>query len=516
MRNVRREIQDFERFEQIIRILASNGFKDIVTRLDLQHYLPITDKYINPEPTPQRFRETVEELGTVFIKFGQMLAERKDLIPERYAEELKKLENEVPPFDPVRAKQIVDEDVGLENFEDFSKDPIASASIAQVHTAKLENGEKVAVKVRRPGLIDQVRKDLDIIRFFANEFDKHQKSEHGQFRRDIEEFTRWTMKEVNLKNEAKNAERLRKNLADEDRIRIPKIYGELTTPRVLVTEYIEAFRVDEREKIEDIDISFEEIARLGVRSQLKQILRDGFFHADPHPSNFLVDKNGNLVYLDFGIMGKFTPKKRRLLTLMFYYTLSQDVEGLMSVLEELGYEEKDYDPDELKHEVERIVLELQGTTLNDNSFTKSFAKLSLAAGRHGLYMPNDLIVMGKGMATMEGIGIDVYPEYSFQEQNFQDIKEIMKKQFDPKDSMKELGVDFLRNRDKLTKLTSNIIKSQDGSGQTINITNSRNNSNMLPAALIVGSTLLFYKTLPDEYMLPVALVELLAAVHLLE
>ena len=516
MRNVRREIEDFERFEEIVRILASNGFKDIITRVDLQHYLPITDKYVNPEPTPQRFRETVEELGTVFIKFGQMLAERKDLIPARYAEELKKLENEVPPFDPERARQIVDEEVGLENFTDFSKDPIASASIAQVHTAKLENGDKVAIKVRRPGIVDKVRKDLDILKFLATEFEKHRDSNHEQMRRDIEEFSLWTNKEMNLKNEAKNAERLRENLSDEERIRIPKVYQELTTSTVLVTEYIEAFRVDEREKIEDIDISFEEIARLGVRSQLKQILRDGFFHADPHPSNFLVDRDGNLVYLDFGIMGKFTPKKRRLLTMMFYYTLSQDVEGLVDVLEELGYKEDNYEREELKHKVEFIVLELSGTTLADNSFSKSFAKISLEAGNHGLYMPNDFIVMGKGMATMEGIGIDVYPEYSFEKENFDDIKQIMKEQFDPKDSMKDLGVDFLRNRDKLTKLTSNIVKSQEDSAPEINITNESNSRNLLPGALIVGSTILFYKTLPEEYMMPIALAELLAAVHFLD
>jgi len=516
VRNPKREIQDFERFEDILAILAKNGFKDVITRLNLQKHLSITERIANPEPTPRRFRETVEELGLVFIKFGQMLAERKDLIPERYAEELKKLENNVKPFDPEEAREIVDEEVGMENFEDFSEEPIASASIAQVHSATLKNGEKVAVKIRRPGLAGKVEKDLDIISFLAHKYDKHYNPEHNQVKRDVEEFARWTREEMNLKNEAKNAERLRENLSEEKNIRIPEIYRELTTERVLTTEYIDAVRVDDIEGLENRDIEFEEIARLGVRCELKQILRDGFFHADPHPSNFLVDPDGKLVYLDFGIMGKLTPKKRRLVGLMFYYQIEQDLEGLMSILEELGYKQRNYQREELKHEVERIILDMKASTLETQSFTKAFAKISLKASDHGLYMPNDLIMMGKGMATMEGIGIDVYPKYSFEEENYEDLKEILRQQFDPEDTAKDFAVDLLRNRDELTKFTSNLVEAEKKSEQKIDVHNDSSAKNLFPAALIVGSTVLFYETLPPEHMLPVALLELLAAVHLLE
>lgn len=515
MKNPRRVLKDFGRFKDILELLAKNGFKDIITRLNLQKHVPITERIATPEPTPQRFRETVEELGVVFIKFGQMLAERKDLIPEEYAEELKKLENHVEPFDAEEARRIVEEELDFDRFEEFSEEPIASASVAQVHKATLENGEEVAVKIRRPGLEKQVEIDLDIIRFFARKYDEKQKSKHGQVVRDVDEFARWTNEEMNFEQEAKNAERLKKNLKEEEKIRIPKIYHELTTEKVLTTEFIDAVRVDDLAAIEQKDIEFAEIARVGVRVELKQILRDGFFHADPHPSNFLVDEEGNLVYLDFGIMGKLIPKKRRLVGLMFYYMVEQDVRGLMSVLEELGYEEEDYRRDELKHTVERTLLDLKGSSLEESSFTVALAKVTLEAGRKGLYMPNDLIMMGKGMATMEGIGIDVYPDYKFEEENYQDLKDILEEQFNLEDAAEDFAVDLLRNRDELTKLTSSVLE-EDSKTQNIEVTNRGSDSNLVPAALIVGSTLLFYGTLPDKYMLPVALAELLAAVHFLE
>lgn len=516
MRNPKREIQDIERFEEILGVLAKNGFKDIVTRLKLQEHLSLTEKIANPEPTPQRFRETVEELGVVFIKFGQMLAERKDFIPERYAEELKKLENDVKPFDPEEAKEIVDEEVGLDKFEQFSEEPIASASIAQVHSAELENGDKAAVKVRRPGIRKRVKTDLDIVSFLARKYDNHYNPEHDQVRRDVEEFARWTDKELDLKNEAKNAKRLRENLKDEEKVRIPEVYEDLTTEKVLTTEYIDAVRVDDIEGLEEREIKFEDVARIGVRCELKQILRDGFFHADPHPSNFLVDTEGNLVYLDFGIMGRLTPKKRRLVGLMFYYMVEQDVEGLMSVLEEVGYEEDSYDREELKHEVERTILDIKQSTLEQSSFTKSFAKIALKASSNGLYISNDLIMMGKGMATMEGIGIDVYPEYRFEEENYSDLQDILKQQFNVKDAAEEFAVDLLRNRDELTKLPSSLLESEEGGDRKIEIKNEASSDNVFPASLIIGSTILFYQTLPERYMLPIALLEFLAAVHFLE
>ncbi|MFB6245540.1 MAG: ABC1 kinase family protein [Candidatus Nanohaloarchaea archaeon] len=489
MSGIREEIQDLERFIGIVETVANYGFNSLIRKAGLDRLIPFHHRVRGEELNgPEEFRRMIEELGTVFIKFGQVLAERKDLIPEKYAEALKDLENNVEPFEGEKAREMLDEEVGLENFREFDEEPVASASIAQVHEAELNNGDRVAVKIRRPGIKEQIEKDLDILMFLARKADKHKNLGHSQLQRDVEQFAEWTRQEIDFNNEIENGRILGEEMESWEKVRIPEMYPKYSSEAVTVMEYVDAVRCDDVEALEELDIEFSDIARIGVQAQLEQIFKYGFFHADPHPSNFLVDQKGNLVFLDFGIMGRLTRKKRRHVLLMLYSMITGDVDGVLDAIKTLGYCENDADIEELRTSVEKTLKNLQGKTLGQMSFTHSFADLTLEASRHGIYMPNDLIVMGKGMATMEGIGLDIYPDYNFTEENREFIEKLIKEQLEPKQSTKDMMADALRNKELFTKLPSKINEAISSDSKHVNVhVENQQNSEAVTAALILAS-----------------------------
>ncbi|MDY6774234.1 MAG: AarF/UbiB family protein, partial [Candidatus Nanohaloarchaea archaeon] len=358
MSALRREIDDMKRFQEIAKILSEEGLGLVLSKLDLREKLPFRKKVKpsgNEIPPPERVRRTFEELGPTFIKFGQILAQRPDIVPQEYIDELEKLEHDVNPFDPSVAKGVVEEEIGPieDNFQEFEDEPLASASIAQVHRATLDNGDEVVVKIRRPGIREQMEKDLDILKFMAREGENHvSKLRSVEAYSAVKEFANWTRDELNLKKEGRNADILRNNLADEDRVKVPQVYTSLSTEKVLVMEYVEGVKCNDEEALEELDIEAEEVARTAIRAGLKQTVRDGFFHADPHPSNFLISEEGEIIYLDFGMMGKLSTSTRRNLGLLLLHASNEEVEAAMDVVKRMATLEEDADLEGLKQDIE--------------------------------------------------------------------------------------------------------------------------------------------------------------------
>lgn len=507
------KIENLERFEEIVEILSRQQMGYVLDMLDLEDRLPIV-KQLTPtrttKPSPERVRETFEQLGPTFIKFGQMLAHRKDIIPDNYAEELKGLENKVPGFSGEEARRIFDEEVGLEKLESFDEEPIASASIAQVHRASLKSGEDVVAKIRRPGITEKVEADLRILMYLAERFDRLNRDENRQVSRSVREFSEWTKREIDLTNEARNGKRLQEIMEEWDKVRIPDIYEELSTEKVVTMEYIDAVRSDNIEELEGRDIEFEEIARIGVDSQLKQIFDAGFFHADPHPSNFMVDRNGRLVYLDFGIMGRLTRKKRKDVLVMLYSIINEDVETVIESVRELSETESDPDIEGYKYKIEKEIKLLEGTSIGEKSISKTFFNLTLEASRHGIYLPQDLIIMGKGMVTIEGIGMEIYPEYNVKKENGDYLRELMKKQLNPDDSKERFMVDMVKNRELIENLPSKMNDAIKPDRTEITVHQENSDSSVAPAILIFSGIILAF-SLPQELAIYAGVVGILLA-----
>lgn len=503
MNPVSRQVDDLKRLDEILRILSDEGFHLVLDRLDLTHRLPLLER-LKPRrkqiPPPERVRETFEELGPTFIKFGQILAQRPDILPERYIDELEKLEDSVPPFDPEKAREILEEEVDTDRFSSFEEEPVAAASIAQVHEARLDSGEKVAVKIRRPGIEEQVRKDLDIIEFLAGRAENisgRLNSLHVQ--EMVEEFSDWTRDELDLEREGRNAEILAKNLQDEEKVRVPKIYSDLSTKKVLVMEYVDGVKSNDIEAIRELGIEKEELARTAIRTGLKQVIVDGFFHADPHPSNFLINKDGELVFLDFGMMGQLPKKTRKYLGMLMMHALEEDVDGAMNVVKALGHVQEDADLEGLEEEIERKIMLLQNSTLEEESVSKHLLDITVTATRKGVIMPTNLVIMGKTLVTLEGIGLSIYPELNIKQEFKPITEEVIREQYSIDDLMEKFYFEMVENSESITELPAKLGELADSREQEVKVVNETDSHATIVSGLLVSSAVLMIKVMPSRY-----------------
>lgn len=498
MNPVRKEISDIKRFDEIIRTIVAEEASYILDLLNLGHHVPFA-KRVNMEkdvPPPERLRKTLEELGTTFIKFGQIMAQRPDILPKRYTEELQKLEDSVGEFPGEKARTIVDQEIGLENFKDFNEEPIAAASIAQVHRATLNDGSDVAVKIRRPGVKEQVEKDLEILHFFAKRAEKHsQRLSKLQVTEITNTFANWTRNELDLEKERRNAEKLRENLEDEEKIKIPETYAELTTQKVFTMEFIDGVKCTNTEKLQEMDIESEEIAKTTVRSGLKQCIRDGFYHADTHPSNFLIQENSHLVYLDFGMMGQLSKEMRTQLGLLFIHAANEDVKGATETIKEIGHIEPDADLDALGQEIDEKVTLIKHSRLDEHSISRELFDIAVKASQYGVHMPTSFALIAKSMTTMEGIGLAIYPEFNIGEEYEHMAEKIVLKNNapDPKSPI----IDLIQNKELIEKPFTQLRK--ESKEQNINVKVQQENQKgdeMITASLLLGGVFLITQQEP--------------------
>ena len=327
-------MKGIRRFGDIARVLAKHGFGNISQRMFRRggaeseaQDIPLSRTAFH---SPVRIRLMLEELGPSFIKLGQLMSVRADLFPPEYTEEFKKLQDSVPPVSFASIRSVVEAELGaaLEDiFLDFSPESIAAASVAQVHEARLKEGERVAVKVIRPGIEKKVREDIHVMIFFAEKLEKM-----FEFARIIgainlvKEFERTIFRELDMYIEGGNIEKFAANFEGSEEIYTAKVYWEYTAKSVLVMEYIDGIKMDQVDKIREAGIDPKEVAMIGLRSFSRQLMDFGFFHADPHPGNTIVMYDGRVSLVDFGIIGYL------------------DEEAMMQVANIfLGYAEHDYD-----------------------------------------------------------------------------------------------------------------------------------------------------------------------------
>ncbi|HUO78371.1 MAG TPA: AarF/ABC1/UbiB kinase family protein [Thermodesulfovibrionales bacterium] len=424
-----RTYRSAKRLQQIVNVLLKHGFGRVIDQIQLGRYIPFRKRLrtfgqwpILKGPTvPERLRIAFGELGPSFIKLAQILSSRPDLITAQFANEFKKLQDEVPPFPVAEAKKIISEElkVPLEDiFREFKDEPVAAASIAQVHLAKLADGSEVIVKVQRPGIREQIETDITILTALARLLDRNvPESRFFNPVAIVDEFSKTLRRELDFIGEAKNCLRFKKNFEENPDIYIPRIYGELITERVLVMERIEGVRIDDIPGITALGLDRKRLVKVSVDAYFKMILEDGFFHADPHPGNLLVMPSGMLAFVDFGIVGRVTPEMKATMAKTFLALIHRDFDKLIDQYVELGYVPEDIDLDRFRREFKTDLLyylePLYGLSLKEINFAQYLDVITHLALKHRMQIPSDLLLINKAMLIMENIGRELDPSFDF-------------------------------------------------------------------------------------------------------
>lgn len=439
------------RYAEIVKALIKYGFEDIADSLrkseksSISESLLVHDRSINVKELArwQRVRMMLEDLGTTFIKLGQMLSGRPDLIPEELIKELERLQDLTPTFDGNLAVRRIEEELGQpvgDLFLHFELVPLASASIGQVHAATLHDGRRVVVKVQRPDIQDQIEVDMDILRALAKLAEKYREEVRHYNPQAIVEALEKTMElELDFRHELKNIQLFRNNAAQrQSEVVVPEVYESLSSRRILTMEFVEGFKINNLNAYVERNISPQDVAKKAINSYFEQIFVDGFFHADPHPGNVFVDPHGNLIYLDFGMMGKLPERDKQLLGDLFIAVEMRDSDKILQAVKSLSKISFIEDEAGLLHEIELLLNNYYAADLEDISLSELLEKFRTIVLRYKLQIPADFFLLIKGVSSMESNVRLLYPEIPLFEYLEPHARKLIMKKMNPFRRLKTL------------------------------------------------------------------------------
>ena len=404
------------RFDEIIKIFRKYDFDKVLGQTTRNKISPFRSDADNKEllkdDFPERLRLMLQELGTTFIKFGQLLASRPDLVGERISEELSQLHDDNPPVSYEEIKEMIETQLGGnigELFAEFSKKPLATASIAQVHEAKLPTGERVAVKVQKPNVAEIVETDLSIMKFIANESDRFNTSlKHLNLPAVLHEFDKSIHKEMDFDNELMNIKHLNDNFIYNDKIIVPTTYPDYSTEKVLTMEYVDGIKLSEVIAGNDPKYNKILIADRIVRSYFQQLFLDGFFHADPHPGNIFVTKDNAICYIDFGMMGSLDEDFRQDLAELMIYFSDRNIDGLINQLIRMDILNEKTDINILKSDLNDLFAKYYGVELS--RFNGIIEDLLFLMQKFDVRLPNEFVLLARGLSMVENTGLRLDPD----------------------------------------------------------------------------------------------------------
>ncbi len=390
-------------------------------------------------------REVLEKLGPTFVKLGQVLSMRADLVGEDISNELSKLQSDVTPFSYEDARRIIKEELKQEPekiFKSIEKKPIAAASLAQVHRAYLKDGTEVAVKVQRPDIRKIIEQDIHILFYLARIAERFvPELRPYQPLRVVKEFADWTLRELDFKAEGNNAERFRFAFKDNEHVKIPLIYWDYTTPRILTMEFVHGVRANDLEGIKKLKVNSRQLALYGVGASFQQFFIDGFFHADPHPGNFFALKGGILCFHDFGMVGYLTAEQRKELVSCFVAFVDKDIDNFFKHFMHLAITSDESDIAGFQKDVAGILSEFFFSP-NQKSIAWIFFRVINKGAEHNVSFPADFALFGKAIITTEGMGLKLYPEFDFNKELRPFVDKALRFYLDPRRAIKTLKTDI--------------------------------------------------------------------------
>lgn len=452
---VNRTYRHINRYRQIITVLIKYGFGDLVSETNLAKYINLgkkfipwkKDKKIESLSRWERVRKVLEELGPTFIKFGQIMSNRPDLLPKELIYELEKLQDSVPQFSGKDAQKLVENELGkpiYEMFKNFETCPIASASVSQVHRAELIDGEEIVVKVQRPGIEHIIEIDLEIMLHFANLTEKYIRGMDTLSPINIvKEFEKSIKKEIDFTIEASNIERFSRNFQDDMTIYVPKVYRGYSTKKILTMEFIDGIKVSNIDAILDTGNDPKIIGSRSADLVLKQVFEHGFFHADPHPGNILVLNNNVICFLDFGMMGICLPKYKEYLSNIIVGVVKKDSKIITKSLIKFSYIDNIKNIDELEYQISVLIEQYSYKSLKDLNIGDCLRQLIKLILEFKIKTAPDMYLLMKALITVEGVGRKLDPDFNAVEHIEPFAKKILKERMNPLKLTKDIYLSMI-------------------------------------------------------------------------
>ena len=449
---VNRNIRTIRRYRTILGVLIKYGFGHFVEQLNIDYYLELGKRFVTLDKIPkdlerlsqaQRLRLAMEELGPTFIKLGQLLSTRPDVLGSEYIQEFSKLQDKVPAvsFEEINAQ--IQQELGYpaeELFAEFSAKPLAAASIAQVHRGKLRSGEEVVFKVRRPGIVKIVETDIDVLMGLAYLIEQHVPTVAlydpvGL----VKEFRRSIMRELNFTREGRTVDRFAVNFAESETVYTPKIFWDYTGDSVLTMEYVDGIKISALEELTAQGYDLKEVARRGADAFLKQVLDFGLFHADPHPGNVFILPDQVICMLDYGMVGRLGQDLKDQLIDLLQALLNRDVDRIISQLLYSGELTDDSDIKNLRRDLHDFIEDYYDIVLQDIKVGKLLSEFIEILTHHRIHFPADFMILAKALVIMEGVGRQLDPEFNMINHMRPYVNKLVFERFSPKNISEQAG-----------------------------------------------------------------------------
>lgn len=415
--------RNLNRTREILGILIKYGFEDFIANSTLRNLVTesMRIKWLRDEKPVmeytrfERVRMAAEELGPTFIKLAQILSNRPDIIPEGLVKEFEKLQDRVPPVPFVQAKEIIERETGRkleELFEEFIETPMASASIGQVYRAKMRTGEEVVVKVQRPNVAEIIEQDLSIITEAVRRMDRYMKKQgvlNGE--EVVRVFERAITKELDYQNEARNIDRFRTTYRHRTDFYVPKAYREFSTQKVLIMEFAKGCKITDVDQLREWNLSPARIVEKGMDIYLSQIFEFGYFHGDPHPGNVLVNEQGQIILLDFGMVGQLMKKDKYAFAGIFIAMSRFDAREMANQLKKLAVEDNITDMRQFVYDLNDLIEDYAHLDVSESSIQDVIQRLQKIMYDYHITVPGGVFLVFRAFAILEGIGKKLHPNF---------------------------------------------------------------------------------------------------------
>ncbi|MEZ6057450.1 MAG: AarF/ABC1/UbiB kinase family protein [Planctomycetaceae bacterium] len=434
-------LRNIGRAGEIVSVLASHGFGDVVERIGLQKYIRWGKRRLLRRPpetqltTAQRVRLTLETLGPTFIKFGQVLSTRPDLMSDDIIQELSQLQEQVPPFDGDLAVAQVEAELGGnidKLFAEFDRQPLAAGSLGQVHRARHHDGSELAIKIRRPDALANVERDLALMAETAPAFAMIPQFAVFDPPGLVAQFSRTVRRELNFRREGKTMVEFRRLFARDATLHVPLVYEDLTTDAVLTMEFVSGVRADDIDGLRKMGLEPRQLAANGARIFLKQVFEFGLFHGDPHPGNLRVLKDGSIALLDFGMVGILEATMRDQLVDLLVTVVRNRVDQGVTLVQQLGQATGPVNVVLLRADVADFLDRYYGVPLDQLNIGRMLGDFISLMSSHSLRCPADLMLLLRALISLDGLGRKLDPTFNLAAEVAPFIEQVVRRRYDPK------------------------------------------------------------------------------------
>ncbi len=440
-------------------MFAKHGLRNLVERLNLDSFLTSNSKPTEEKELltiPQRLRLSFEELGPTFVKFGQLLATRPDLVPDEYIQEMSLLHDQVQELDFATVESVLIEEFGSHwrsKFQSFDESPIGAASIAQVHKAVMINGDHVVLKIQRPGIVQKINDDLNVLYFIAELLEKYI-PETRAFNPVgmVDEYFRTLELETNFVVEGNNIRRMKENFKDDTNMVIPKVYFELTTERVLVMEELKGKPLSKVDSLQAMGINPDDIVKKGLKAYLKMVFVDGFFHGDLHAGNFFIMPDHKIGLIDFGVVGRLNSKTQAAIVNMLLALSKEDYTRLAYEYVDLAPFSESVNVDLFAKDLQAVIAPYYGLTLKNVNSGKILMASAGVAASQGLIVPTEMMLFFKSIISIEGLGAKISKDFDFLAFTLSQVGEVAQSFFQPVKMANEASLLFRESKNFLSAL----------------------------------------------------------------